>query len=80
MAYYATRDMRHPIYRTRRLKAGDEVTDIGPLAALFLQRKILTTEKPRAADKILSNEIVYNSAAEESKPKPTPRKRARRKK
>jgi DNA uptake protein ComE-like DNA-binding protein len=47
--YYATRDMRHPIYRTRMLKAGDEVDISGPLGPAFAKMGHLTEEKPRRA-------------------------------
>lgn len=47
--YYATRDMRHPVYRTRMLKAGDEMEISGPLGPAFLKMGIITDKGPKKA-------------------------------
>jgi DNA uptake protein ComE-like DNA-binding protein len=39
--------MRHPIYRTRMLKAGDEVEISGPLGPAFAKMGHITDQKPR---------------------------------
>jgi DNA uptake protein ComE-like DNA-binding protein len=47
--FYAAKAMRHPIYRTRMLQAGDVVEMSGPLGPAFLKMGILTDKAPRRA-------------------------------
>lgn len=84
--YYATKDMRHPIYRTRMLKAGDEMDISGPLGPAFAKMGLITDVKPKrvkapAAEEVrVTNEV---KVADVPKPvaKPAPkRKRAAKKK
>lgn len=72
--FYATRDMRHPVYRTRMLKAGDEMEISGPLGPAFVKMGIITDEKPKRAEP--------EATEAEKKPvaKRAPRKRAAKKK
>lgn len=67
--YYATKDMRHPVYRTRMLKAGDEMEVSGPLGPAFLKMGLITDKAPRKAA----------PQAVETAEEPAPRKRARKK-
>jgi hypothetical protein len=73
--YYAARDMRHPIYRTRMLKAGDELEISGPLGPAFVKMGHITEEPPRKA-------APKKAEAEAPAEQPAKRKRkaARRKK
>jgi hypothetical protein len=74
--YYAARDMRHPIYRTRMLKAGDELEISGPLGPAFVKMGHITEEKPRRAP---TPKVDAEAPVEEQPAKPK-RKATRRKK
>lgn len=84
--YYAVRQMRHPRYRTRMLQAGDVVEDVGPLAKLFEQKRLITTEPPRKTAPPVAQATKQRTAADTSttgdKPvrKPAAKKAPRRKK
>lgn len=45
--FYATKDMRHPTYRTRMLRAGDPVELDGPNGRLFTAIGAVSEEAPR---------------------------------
>jgi hypothetical protein len=75
--YYAARDMRHPIYRTRMLKAGDELEISGPLGPAFVKMGHITEEKPRRAAPKVEAEAPAPVDEQPAKPK---RKAPRRKK
>jgi hypothetical protein len=47
--FYATRDMKHPTYRTRMLRAGDELELDGPTARLFERLGAISPTKPKGA-------------------------------
>lgn len=69
---YVTKDMKDPIYRTRRLKAGDALELDGPTSRLYLHLGLVTEQKPRRAA-----EVVVETA---EAPKPARKRTARRKK
>jgi hypothetical protein len=73
--FYVTRDMKHPLYRGRMLKAGEPLELDGPTARLYQQLKAVTDEKPKA-NKVVGDKAVYAGAeAEKPRPKRAPRKR-----
>ena len=75
--YYAARDMRHPIYRTRMLKAGDELEISGPLGPAFVKMGHITEEKPKRVAPKAEAEAPAPVVEQPAKPK---RKATRRKK
>lgn len=44
--FYVTRDMKHPLYRTRMLRAGDQLELDGPTARLYTALKAISPDKP----------------------------------
>ena len=44
--FYVTRDMKHPLYRTRMLKAGEQLELDGPTANLYRRLKVISDEPP----------------------------------
>jgi hypothetical protein len=84
--FYVTRDMKHPLYRGRMLKAGEPLELDGPTARLYRQLKAITDQKPRRAKAEPVEEVepatlasglaaVQEKAAAQTKTKRAPRKR-----
>jgi hypothetical protein len=73
--FYVTRDMKHPLYRGRMLKAGEPLELDGPAARLYKQLNAITEQKPRRAKAEPATEEAPVVAAETSRPKRSPRKR-----
>jgi hypothetical protein len=46
--FYVTRDMRHPLYRNRMLRAGEPLELSGPDASLYKRLGAISDEKPQA--------------------------------
>jgi hypothetical protein len=44
--FYVTRDMKHPLYRTRMLRAGDQLELDGPTARLYRALNAVSDEPP----------------------------------
>jgi hypothetical protein len=77
--FYATKAMRHPIYRTRMLQAGDVVEMSGPLGPAFLKMGILTDKAPRrAAPKVEATPAEPKAEAKAEAPKPKAKAAARK--
>lgn len=72
--FYVTRDMKHPLYRGRMLRAGEPLELDGPAARLYRQLNAITDEKPKA------KRVEEAPKAEAPKAKRAPRKRAAKKK
>jgi hypothetical protein len=47
--FYVTRDMKHPLYKTRMLRAGDQLQLDGPTARLYTALKAISLEAPARA-------------------------------
>jgi hypothetical protein len=47
--FYVTRDMKHPLYRTRMLRAGDQLELDGPTARLYRALNAVSDEPPAKA-------------------------------
>jgi hypothetical protein len=47
--FYVTRDMKHPLYKTRMLRAGDQLELDGPTARLYTALKAISPEAPARA-------------------------------
>lgn len=59
---YATRSMKHPSYKGRVLRAGEEFTADGPTARLYCAMGAATTEAPvRVEDDIAILRSVYEA-------------------
>jgi hypothetical protein len=58
--FYAIKDMKHPTYRTRMLRAGDELELDGPTARLFTRLGVITPDKPKRP--ATGNTISVNAA------------------
>jgi hypothetical protein len=73
--FYVTRDMKHPLYRGRMLKAGETLELDGPTARLYRQLNAITDEKSKD-NKVVGDKVVYAGAeADKPRPKRSPRKR-----
>jgi hypothetical protein len=48
--FYVTRDMKHPLYRTRMLRAGDQLELDGPTARLYRALNAVSDEPPAKAE------------------------------
>jgi hypothetical protein len=47
--FYVTRDMKHPLYRTRMLRAGDQLELDGPTARLYRALNAVSDAPPAKA-------------------------------
>jgi hypothetical protein len=47
--FYVTRDMKHPLYRTRMLRAGEQLELDGPTASLYKRLKAVSETPPEGA-------------------------------
>jgi hypothetical protein len=81
--FYVTRDMKHPLYRTRMLRAGDQLELDGPTARLYRALNAVSETSPPKAKVATAPEAPVApppaptiEPAAESKPAP---KRAARK-
>jgi hypothetical protein len=61
--FYATKDMKHPTYRTRMLRAGDELELDGPTARLFGRLGAISPTKPKGAKATVPAATTENVAA-----------------
>jgi hypothetical protein len=83
--FYVTRDMKHPLYRTRMLRAGDRLELDGPTARLYRALNAVSDEPPAKAKVETAPEATVappqETAAEATKPAPkrAVRKTAKRK-
>jgi hypothetical protein len=72
--FYVTRDQRHPLYKTRMLTAGQEITLSASAARLFGQLGAeLSEEAPKRAAKVEAPQPVEEAAPA---PAPTPKAEA----
>jgi hypothetical protein len=79
--YYATKDFKHPIYRTRMMRAGDELTLGYPLGPLYEKLGAVTADKQKkvATAPPSTPSFVPNTSEDREAPKRAPRKRAAKK-
>ena len=83
--FYVTRDMKHPLYKTRMLRAGDELELDAPTARLYRALNAVSDAPPAKAKAETAAEAPVappqETAAEATKPAPTraARKTAKRK-
>lgn len=47
--FYVTRDMKHPLYKNRMLRADEPLELDGPTARLYRQLGVITDQKPKRA-------------------------------
>jgi hypothetical protein len=83
--FYVTRDMKHPLYKTRMLRAGDELELDGPTARLYTALKAISPDKPAKVETapnplpITQAELDAHNAARAEATKPAPKRAARKK-
>jgi hypothetical protein len=83
--FYVTRDMKHPLYRTRMLRAGDELELDGPTARLYTALKAISPDKPAKVATapnplpITQAELDAHNAAKAEVSKTAPERKAPRK-
>jgi hypothetical protein len=78
--FYVTRDMKHPLYRTRMLRAGDQLELDGPTARLYRALNAVSDEPPAKAKVAPAPSSPSTPPpAPPTAPKRTARKAARRK-
>jgi hypothetical protein len=84
--FYVTRDMKHPLYRTRMLRAGDQLELDGPTARLYRALNAVSDAPPAKAKvetapnplPITQAELDAHNAARVEATKPAPKRAARK--
>jgi hypothetical protein len=85
--FYVTRDMKHPFYRTRMLKAGQSLELDGPTANLYKRLNVISDTpvapapvvEPKVSETPQPAAAVEENKAEKPAPKRPRRKRAAKK-
>ena len=82
--FYVTRDMKHPLYKTRMLRAGDELELDAPTARLYRALNAVSDAPPAKAKIETAPEVPVappqeTAAATKPAPKRAARKTAKRK-
>lgn len=82
--FYVTRDMKHPLYKTRMLRAGDELELDAPTARLYRALNAVSDAPPAKAKAETAPEATVappqeTAAATNPDPKRAARKTAKRK-